>query len=254
MACPPARSRKVERDGAQLVLVAKIKKRYGPVYKNARAAVRPITPLNDIYLDIVDPGTAAAGKADRDTPLPQSQTTTSVTVPDVLDGLRADQRLGAAARSSISSATAWRTAGSQLQRAFVAAAPFVRRAGDLTRQIAVRERATKQLVTNTAILTRELGRRDRELRRLVTAGTATVTTLQAGSRDLDQTLAELGPTVLRAAHYAGVAAQHRSTTSTRASRACTRSPTGCPPACARCASSTPTCALRSASSIPQCAS
>jgi virulence factor Mce-like protein len=184
---------KIERRGDQIVLVAKIKKKYGPVYKNARAALRPITPLNDMYLDIVDPGTPAAGKADPNVPLPASQTSNMVTVPDVLDTLGTDQRV-AANQLLDQLGNGMADGGVRLRRAFVAVTPFLQQAGELTRQIAVREGATKRLISNTAILTTELGRRERILKRLVASGAATLGTLQQGSGDLDDTLAQLGPT------------------------------------------------------------
>jgi hypothetical protein len=84
--------------------------------------------------------------------------------------------------------------GVRLRRAFVAVVPFLRQAGDLTRQIAVRKQVTKRLISNAAALTTELGRREIALKRLVASGAATLGTLQQGSGDLDATLAQLGPT------------------------------------------------------------
>jgi len=184
---------KIERHGDRIVLVAKIQDRYGPVYKNARAALRPITPLNDVYLDIVDPGTPAAGRADRNRPLPASRTESFVTVPDVLDTLRADQRVGAY-RLLDGLGNGMADGGVKLRRAFVELVPFLQQAGQLTRQIAVRKNVTERLVTNAAVLTTELGRREVALERLVASGAATMGTLQQGSADLDVTLAQLGPT------------------------------------------------------------
>lgn len=184
---------KIERRGTQLVVVAKIRDEFGPVYRDARAEVRPITPLNDVYLDIVDPGAAAAGEATADEPLAERQTATSVTVPDVLDGLDDDARTGLA-RLLDQLGNGMADGGDGLRRSFVSLVPFLRNAGELSRQVASREDATRRLVHNTAILTRELGRRETELRRLVATGSATLGTLQQHEGDLDATLAELGPT------------------------------------------------------------
>jgi len=182
----------IEREGDQIVLVAEIQEEYGPVYRDARATLRPITPLNDVYLDIVDPGTPEAGEANPEEPLAESQTTTNVTVPDVLDTLQPDQRLGLH-RVLDQLGNGLADGGANLRRAFVSATPFLEEAGELTRQIALRKRVTKRLVENTTILTEELGRREAEIRRLVNSGSVALGALQEGSADLDATLAELGP-------------------------------------------------------------
>jgi virulence factor Mce-like protein len=182
-----------ERRGTQLILVATIRKDAGIVYRNARAQIRPITPLNDVYLDIVDPGTPSGGRADPNQPLNESQTETSVTVPDVLNTFNPDARLGAQ-RLLDQLGNGVADGGLKLRRALVALAPFLKQAGALTQDIAYRSAITKRLIHNTAVLTTELGRRQIELRRLVATGAATVGTLAAGSRDLDATLAQIGPT------------------------------------------------------------
>jgi virulence factor Mce-like protein len=184
---------KVQRDGARLILVAKIRKDKGIVYQDARAQIRPITPLNDVYLDVVDPGTPAAGRAKPGRPLTEAQTQTSVSVPDVLNVFDADVRQSTA-RLLDQLGNGMADGGAKLNRAFIALGPFLRQAGDLTRQVALHDATTKRLIHNTAVLTTELGRRDTELKRLVKTGAATVGTLQQHSGDLDSTLAQLGPT------------------------------------------------------------
>ena len=184
---------KVERRGSRLVLLAELQEKYGPIYRDARAEIRPITPLNDVYLDIVDPGSPEAGKADADQPLDESQTATSVSVPEVLDALGPDERVGVY-RLLDQLGNGMDDGGVRLRRAFALLAPFLEEAGDLARQVAAREHATKRLIHNTAVLTTELGRREEDLKRLVETGAATLGTLHDGSADLDATLGELGPT------------------------------------------------------------
>ncbi len=185
---------KVERRGSRLILVATVRKDRGVVYRDARAQIRPITPLNDVYLDIVDPGTPAAGRADPQRPLDESQTETSVTVPDVLNIFDADVRVSTA-RMLDDLGNGMKDGGVKLRNAFVALGPFLRQASTLTDQVATRERATKRLIHNAAILTTELGRRETELKRLVETGAATAGTLGEERDGLDRTLTELGPTV-----------------------------------------------------------
>jgi ABC-type transporter Mla subunit MlaD len=165
----------------------------GAVYRNARAQIRPITPLNDVYLDVVDPGSPSAGRADPNQPLPQSQTQTSVTVPDVLNIFNPDARLGAQ-RLLDQLGNGMADGGLKLRNALVALGPFLQQAGALTQALAYRQQVTRNLIHNTAVLTAELGRRQVELHRLVATGAATVATLAAGSQNLDATLAEIGPT------------------------------------------------------------
>lgn len=185
---------KVEREGARLIVVATIRKDRGVVYQNAKAQIRPITPLNDVYLDIVDPGTPEAGRAQADEPLDEKQTETSVTVPDVLNIFDADVR-DSTARVLDDLGNGMEDGGAKLRDSFVALGPFLRQASTLTDQVAAREAATKRLVSNAAILTTELGRRETELKRLVETGAATVGTLGEERDGLDRTLTELGPTV-----------------------------------------------------------
>jgi phospholipid/cholesterol/gamma-HCH transport system substrate-binding protein len=184
---------KIERRGSQIVLVAKIRRQYGPIFRDARAELRPTTPLNDEFLDIVDQGHASAGEADPDEPLSRSQLKTSVSVPEVFDTFKADERAAfTKLLDQLGNGTADR--GAALRAAFVQLVPFLQGAGELTRAVAVRRTATKRLVHNASILTDELGNREVALRRLVRSGAATLGTLQQGAGDLDRTLAELGPT------------------------------------------------------------
>ncbi len=190
---PAGTIKEIDRDVPQPILVLSIDEDVGPIYKDAVAELRPITPLNDVFLDIVDPGTEAAGEADPNVPLPVEQTSTNVTVPDVLDAFQPDvQRNFRTLLDQLGNGT--EDGGVKLRRDFVELAPFLSAAGDLTKQIAIRKDATKRLIHNTGVLTRELARRENDLRRLLVTGSATFATLQDGSSDLDATLRELAPT------------------------------------------------------------
>jgi phospholipid/cholesterol/gamma-HCH transport system substrate-binding protein len=184
----------VQRDGTQLVILARIRSQYGPVYRNARAEVRPITPLNDVYLDITDPGTPSAGRAVAGQPLPQSQTTTSVTVPDVLDGLTSDAHQNAY-RLLDNLGNGLSDGGLKLRQAFVQLGPLLQDAGTLTRAVALHQTETEDLIDDTAVLTATLATRQAQLKRLVATGAATFGTLQQSSGDLNATLTQLAPTV-----------------------------------------------------------
>lgn len=176
------------------ILTAEIRESYGRIYRDATATLRPNTALEDMYLDIIDRGTASAGEADSQTPLPVGQTKTSVQVEDVLDVFQADVRTHfRALLNNLGNGLEGR--GDALRIAFVELAPFLRVAGRMSQQLAEREAVTKRLIHNTGVLTTELGRRDRQLRTLVSSGAAALRTFQAGSEDLDATLRELPPTL-----------------------------------------------------------
>ena len=190
---PAGTIEKIERDGDQPVLVAKIESQYGPIYRNAQAELRPQTPLNDMYLDITNPGTPNAGEATSSDTLPENQTTTMVTVPDVLDTFgKSEQQNLYTLLDQLGNGTA--DGGKRLQQAFVELLPFLKAAHTLTQQIDYRRAAMKRVIHNTALLTTELGNRDDQLKNLVAQGSATFGALHDESGNLDATLAELGPT------------------------------------------------------------
>jgi ABC-type transporter Mla subunit MlaD len=185
---------KIETVGTQPVLTVQIQKKYGRIYRDATAALRPNTALQDMYLDILDRGTASSGAATAAKPLPARQTSTSVNLADVLDVFRADERTRLRALLD-NFGNGLRDRGAALRTAFAEAVPFLQVAGRVSAQIAARRPMTQRLVHNAAVLTTELGRRDTELRRLVREGSATLSTLQSGSGDLGATLRQLPPTM-----------------------------------------------------------
>jgi virulence factor Mce-like protein len=176
------------------VITVAVQKKYGPIYRDARAQLRPNTALQDMYLDIVDPGTKAAGAASSSVPLSARQTQTSVNVDDVLNVFGADERVRL--RTLLDQmGNGLKDRGASLREAFVELVPFLQVAGRVSRQLAARAPLTKQLVHNAALITSELGHRQRELNTLVRAGSAALTTIQSGSADLDATLHQLPSTL-----------------------------------------------------------
>jgi ABC-type transporter Mla subunit MlaD len=186
---------KVEMDGTQPVITAEVDEAYGEIYRNARARLRPNTPLQDMYLDVVDRGTPKAGRAgDDDEPLPADQTDLPVPVADVLNTFQP------AVRSRLQSlldefGNGLADRGRSLGTAFVQLTPLLRAADRVAVQLARRRPMVKRLIGNTAVLTRSLNERDRELRKLVRGGARALGTLQAGRGDLDSTLRELPDTL-----------------------------------------------------------
>ncbi|MCW2984565.1 MAG: Mammalian cell entry related domain protein [Conexibacter sp.] len=174
------------------VLTTDLQSRYGPIYRNARAELRPGTALENMYLDIVDRGTPGAGAATADQPLPATQTQVAVQAEEVLSAFAPTvrRRLAVTLRE-LGGGLSGR--GADLREAFVQVVPFLESVAGVSRQLGVRADLTRRLVTSTATLTAELGRRDRELRRLVTEGALATTTLARSSGALDATLQRLPP-------------------------------------------------------------
>lgn len=183
---------KLERRDGQIVATATIAKQYGVIYRDAKAELRPATPLQDIYLDIVDPGTPRAGDLGTGV-LPSTSTDTPVDIDDVLSVFRANEQTRMRELvDNLGNGLADR--GHDLRAAIVQTTPLLLEAVRVTDALSRKREATKRLVHNAAILTTALGQRDVQLRTLVREGAATFGTLQAGSRDVERTLAELAPT------------------------------------------------------------
>lgn len=186
----------VDYDRDRAILTAEIHTERGPIYRNARAQLRPSTPLQDMYLDIVDRGTPPAGPAAKGGPLPESQTTSGVNVADVLQVF--DRGTRVRLRTLLDQfGRGLDENGASLQTAFVRLVPLLRAAERFADQVVIREARTRRLMHNFNLLTRELGSREQQLRRLVRDGAATLTTLEAGSGDLDATLRVLPVTLGR---------------------------------------------------------
>jgi ABC-type transporter Mla subunit MlaD len=184
----------VKLQGKQPVITVALERSFGRIYRNATAQLRPNTPLQDMYLDITSRGTAGAGRASVRNQVSADQTTTSVSISDVLDVFGSSQR---ARLSQLLAALGNGLAdrGSSLRASFVELVPFVVQAGLVTRQLGLRSRLTRQLIHNSGVLTTTLGQRATEIRTLVAEGAKTMRTLGANSLAVEQTLGQLPPTI-----------------------------------------------------------
>jgi ABC-type transporter Mla subunit MlaD len=181
-------------DGKQPVITVEFESEYGKIFKDARAELRPNTALLDMYLNITDRGTPAAGEAGTSTPIPASHTQTGVKVSDVLQTFRADTR--ARLRTMLDQlGNGLDDRGERLQQAFVDLVPLLQSAGRVSQQLAARAPETQRLIHNVGVLTTELGSRESSLRRLVYAGSTALGTLQRNAQYTDATLHELPRTV-----------------------------------------------------------
>jgi ABC-type transporter Mla subunit MlaD len=177
------------------VISADVGTKFGPIYKNATAAVRPNTALQDMYIDITSRGTPSAGQVSSSYVIPMDQTQSSVNVAEVLDAFQPTVRahlydvfnqLGNGLQDR----------GALLRRAFVDLAPLLRIAGQVSQQLAVRADLTKSLVHDTGTLSGVLAERNSQLQNLIVAGSRSLEGLTSrGGADLQATIHELPATL-----------------------------------------------------------
>lgn len=176
------------------VMTLQLKRKYAPLYRDARVRVRPQSPVEDLYVDVVDRGSPRAGVLDAHTILPESQVQTEVEIGRVLGTFPADtRRYLATVIDELSNGLGDR--GASLREAFAQLAPFLTDAQRLTVELAERRRNVARLVHNLGGVTDVLGRRDRQLTALVRSGSATLGELARNDGPLAATLKELPPTL-----------------------------------------------------------
>jgi ABC-type transporter Mla subunit MlaD len=181
------------RDGRPVAKIF-IQPKYAPLYRNAELRLRPETPLDDMYLDIVSRGTPSAGQLPASQILPAARTQTPVDISSVLDVFNADTRTRV--RESIDALGAGLgSQGYAFRTALADLAPFLAAAKRLTQATAVRQVQTARLVHNFALLTGELGRRDVQVRGLVASGASSLSELGASEQSVQSVINELPPTM-----------------------------------------------------------
>jgi ABC-type transporter Mla subunit MlaD len=177
------------------VLTVGVADKFGPVYRNATAVVRPNTALQDMYIDVLSRGTPSAGIAGPNYVVPLSQTRSPVNLSEVLNlfgpGVRAHlydvlDQLGNGLADR----------GVQLRQAFIDFAPLLKIAGQISAQLATRAGDTKQLVHEASLLASVIGNRTTQVRNLVISGTTALQALATnGGVPLQQTIHELPATL-----------------------------------------------------------
>lgn len=213
------------------VLTLAVDKEDAPLYKNAHVQIRPVTPLEDMYVDITSRGTEDAGELENGENgdiLPMRNTESMVEVGKVLNVLDDTTRPRMATLINQLS-VGMRDNGESLKRAFVAIGPFLKNAERMSKVLAERRETVKSLVGNLAETTEVLGDRDRELTSFIRSGRNTVTELAKNDAPLAATLRNLPGTVnsLRSAFASLEATEDRLDGAFRALRpAATSLPTG----------------------------
>jgi virulence factor Mce-like protein len=180
--------------GKNAVLTLSLDEKYGKIYKDARMRLRPVTPLQDMYISIDSRGTKAAGELGKDEVLGIQRTDVPVDVAKVLNTFDTDTRARLAALTDDFGEGVGGN-GADLRRAFAALAPFLRTADRLAGAMTERKREIARVVDNLGKLTAAVNTRDRQLTQLVRDGNGTVAELAAHDQTLAATLSELPRTM-----------------------------------------------------------
>jgi phospholipid/cholesterol/gamma-HCH transport system substrate-binding protein len=181
-------------EGDHAVLTLAIREQYAHhIHRDAQARLRPVTPLQDVYVALTR-GTPRAGELPEGATIPGSQTVTPVDISRVLNVFDSDSReqLGNLVRGL---GTGLDDRGAQLRRAFTQTVPFLVAARDLGAALADRRQQVARLVHSFGGITHALGARDRQLATLVSDGNATLGELAAREAPLSETIRALPTTV-----------------------------------------------------------
>lgn len=183
--------------GKRAVLTLAVDKKDAPLYNDAKVEIRPVTPLEDMYIDITSRGTEKAGElksGENGRILPQQQTESMVEVGRILNVLDADAR--PRLKSILTQfSRGLGDDGEQLKRAFAELGPFLVNAKEMSEVLNERRKHVRSLVGNLAETTEVLGDRDRQLTSLIRNGRDSVEELANNDAPLAATLRNLPPTV-----------------------------------------------------------
>jgi phospholipid/cholesterol/gamma-HCH transport system substrate-binding protein len=180
------------RDGRALVTMQIERDKLARVYANARAVLAPITPLQDMQINL-DPGTPAAGPLQRDATIRIGQTSTPVQLSELLSTLDTNRRdFLTTLINSVGEGTAGR--GHDIRRILRALGPTASDVGAIGRELALRRAELSRLVHNLAVVTRAASR-DRQLAAVVAAGNTTLDAIAVEEPRLRDAIVQFPPTL-----------------------------------------------------------
>jgi ABC-type transporter Mla subunit MlaD len=176
------------------VLTLDIERGHAPLYRNATFRLRPLTPLQDMYVSVERRGSPATGRLDERTIVPADQSLSPVDISRVLDIFQADPRKAmAVALEELGKGAP--DNGVRLRAAFTELAPFLGVADRALGLVAARRRHLARLMTNVSGLLEAVGTRDRQLTGLIRSGNLTLAELARENKPFAATLRELPPTM-----------------------------------------------------------
>jgi virulence factor Mce-like protein len=198
---PIGRITQIKLIAGRSVLKISMQPKYGPLYQNAQLDLRPETPLDDMYLDILSRGSKSAGALGQDQILPAQRTEVPVDISNVLDVFNTDTRSRVKQTIDSLGQALGSQGGAEFEQALVELAPFLAAAKQLTYQTSIRQTETSQLIHNFQLITTALSARNTQVRQLVANGASTLSELgnnassvQAVINQLPRTMSQLEST------------------------------------------------------------
>ena len=177
----------ITRDGrARLTL--SLQKRYGTVYANARAFLRPKSQLNEMYV-FLDPGGKPAKVLEPGSVLPLAQTTRPIQLDEVLSHL--DERARRAGRIGLEEADAALARPESIPPGLEATDAALVALRPVMEALDTRRDKIARLVTAFADIATAAGEDDARLARMLDSARETLDTLAARDAELDATLRQL---------------------------------------------------------------
>jgi len=162
------------------------------VHEGASVQLEPITPLEDMQIDL-DPGDPSAPELADGEGIPLANNSSPVPLSNVLATLDADTRSYLKALiDAVGGGTKGR--GADIRAALRAMGPTTRQVGRITSAIDARRKELARLVTNLAELAKA-ATRDEELASLVAAGNSTLAAIASEDQALDASLEKLSGTL-----------------------------------------------------------
>jgi phospholipid/cholesterol/gamma-HCH transport system substrate-binding protein len=176
------------------VLTLSLQQQYAPIYRDASLRIRPVTALEDMYVDITSRGQKSAGVLAGNQVLPATQTASPVEISSVLDALDANTR-GRLATLLDELGAGLNDGGAKLRASFEAIAPFLVVADRMSSALARRHVELARLVHNFAGLSKELALRDTQLSGFVNNADATLGALARNNAPFAATIQQLPSTL-----------------------------------------------------------
>jgi phospholipid/cholesterol/gamma-HCH transport system substrate-binding protein len=162
------------------------------VYEDATATLAPITPLEDMQINL-DPGRPPAATLPKGAVINSGSTSVPTASSELLSALDTDTRgFMASFLGNLQQGTDGR--GTDLRQALGALGPTTAQVRRITTALATRRREVSRLVHNLAIVTRAASS-DRELATLVSAGNATLEAIARQDAPLRDAIARLPGTL-----------------------------------------------------------
>ncbi|MHB8694854.1 MAG: MlaD family protein [Solirubrobacteraceae bacterium] len=179
-------------DGAAIVSMQLQVHALSQVFANATASLVPITPLDDLEIEL-NPGGRPAAPLTPGSTIGLARTTAPVPLSDLMSTLDGDTRdYLASLITSLAQGTSDR--GPDMRRMLLALGPTTNQIGEITRALARRRTALAQFVHALAAVTRAASQ-DGQLASVVSAGDQTLHAIAAQDQPLRQAIAELPATL-----------------------------------------------------------